>query len=99
MTAKLRQLVEAADPAGTVTVRIAWLAEQLEADPAPAQPQVAETWRTRLWSAPDDALLGVSEIAEALGRPKSAAYRLTGPGAGKARLPVRKLGGEVVIRA
>lgn len=50
-------------------------------------------------SAPDEVLLGVSEIAEALGRPASWVCRRTGPKAQEPRLKVLKLGGEVVIRA
>jgi hypothetical protein len=98
--ARLRQLVTAADPEGTVTVRVSWLAEQLDDDgEAPdAEPVAAESWRTRLWTAPDDALLGVAEIAEGVGRPASWVYRRTGPSA-EDRLPVMKLDGEVVVRA
>jgi hypothetical protein len=100
LRARLRQLVDAADPGGSVTVRVAWLAElvgQDDAEPVPTN-EPAPSWRTLLWTAPDDTLLGVLEIAEAVGRPASWVYRRTGPKS-QERLPVQRLGGEVVIRA
>lgn len=101
LRARLEQLVQAADPDGTVTVRVAWLAELVEQDEAePAEPatDAGPGWRSLLWTAPDDALLGVHEIAESIGRPVSWVYRRTGPSSPE-RLPVQKLAGEVVIRA
>lgn len=36
---------------------------------------VSDTWRERLWTCPAETRLGVPEVAEALGRPKSWVYR------------------------
>src|SRR5207247_3862568 len=59
--------------------------------PAPA------TWRERLWTVPPETRIGVAELAEALGRPPSWVWRHTGPKAPGARLPHRKLEGELVF--
>lgn len=60
---------------------------------APAEP----TWRERLWTVPAETRIGVKELAEALGRPRSWVYRRTGQNAHKAPLPVRKLDAELVF--
>jgi hypothetical protein len=100
MTARLRQLIKVADPAGSLTLTVKWLAEQLEhveeTAPVSAAPP---SWRTLLWEVHDDVLLGVTEIAEALDHPVSWVYRRTGPAGIEPRLPVQKMGGEIVIRA
>jgi predicted DNA-binding transcriptional regulator AlpA len=59
----------------------------------PAAPSM--TWRERLWTAPAETRIGVTELAEAVGRSKYWVYRLTPKSAGAARLPHRKLSGEV----
>jgi hypothetical protein len=59
----------------------------------------AETWRERLWTVPVDTRLGVREVAEAIGRPKSWVYRRTSAASGKALLPFRRLDGELVFTA
>jgi predicted DNA-binding transcriptional regulator AlpA len=56
------------------------------------------TWRTRLWTVPADTLLGVPEIAEALGRSVSWTHKRTAPSSDDP-LPVRKLGASVVVTA
>lgn len=58
------------------------------------------SWRERLWTVPPDTRLGVIETAEALGRPRSFVYRHTSEkSAGAARLPHRRLDGELVFVA
>jgi len=89
-----------AAPSGTQLSAAAlrdWLAP-LVAPSTPPEPR-AGTWRERLWTAPAETRLGVVEVAEAIGRPKSWVYRRTGESAAKARLPHRKLDGELVFTA
>jgi len=83
--------------------RAAQLLRQVEPVAAPitmvpaAEPA---SWRERLWSCPPETRLGVREVAEALGRPKSAIYRLTSRnGSALPRLPHRTLGGELTFIA
>jgi predicted DNA-binding transcriptional regulator AlpA len=64
----------------------------------PSTPGV-ETWRERLWTVPADTRLGVREVAEATGRPRSWIYRRTSAASEKAPLPHRKLDGELVFVA
>jgi len=61
-------------------------------DPAPS------TWRERLWVVPSETRLGVGEVAEALGRPKSYVYERTGSKA-ENPLPHRKLDGVLLFAA
>ena len=83
----VRSLVEDAGPVQTVP------------EPMPA----AEDWRSRLWTCPPDSRLGVAELSEALGRPKSFIYRRTSEKAsetnGYTPLPCRRLDGELVFVA
>lgn len=62
---------------------------------APSEPW---TWRERLWTVPAETRLGVSEVAEALGRAKSWVYAHTGPKA-EDPIPHRKLDGVNVFTA
>ncbi len=102
---ELRAWAEAA-PRGA-TVPVASLAEML-ADledgtwtrgqgEGPSEP-AAQTWRERLWTVPAETRLGVYELSEALGRPRSWIYRRTSVKA-EGRLPHRKLGGELLFTA
>jgi predicted DNA-binding transcriptional regulator AlpA len=59
---------------------------------------VALSWRERLWTVPAETRLGVHELTQALGRPKSWIYRRTSAKA-DGRLPHRKLGGELLFTA
>lgn len=83
-------------------VPAAKLVELLDSFEAPEAPEVrpveSATWRERLWSVPAETRLGVGEVAEALGRPKSFVYARTGPKADDP-IPHRKLDGSVVITA
>lgn len=75
--------------------------ESREAPERPGnQPDGSEawTWRERLWTVPSETRLGVAELAEALGRPKSYVYARTGPSA-ETPLPHRKLDGTVIFTA
>jgi hypothetical protein len=83
-------------PAGWVRALLEELEEEVPA-PAPAEPLEA-TWRERLWTVPGETRLGVAEVAEALGRPRSYVYARTGPKADDP-LPHRKLDGTVVVTA
>src|SRR5579864_7786486 len=70
--------------------------------PSPAStppPPAVETWRERLWTVPADTRLGVPEVAEAIGRPRSWVYRRTSGKSDKAPLPFRRLDGELVFVA
>ena len=56
------------------------------------------TWHEKLWTVAADVRLGVTETAEALGRPKSFVYNHTKPTCSESdRLPHRKLDGELVF--
>ncbi len=67
--------------------------------PAPTNGTAPADWRECLWTCPEETRLGVREVAEALGRTKSWVYRRTGERSAKARLPHRKLDGELVFTA
>lgn len=62
-------------------------------------PATVTTWRERLWTCPPETRLGVCEVAEALGRPKSWVYRAVSAKRGPCRLPCRRLDGELVFEA
>jgi len=61
--------------------------------------QQPSSWRERLWVVPPNTRLGVAELLEALGRTRSWIYRHTGPKSVRARIPHRKLDGELVFLA
>lgn len=89
-------------PAGTL-VSAAGLAERLATvegvSVAPRREIEHQTWRERLWTVPAGTRLGISEVAEAVGRSKSWVYRRTSPKSAKAPLPHGKLDGELVFEA
>ena len=62
-------------------------------------PLAGAGWRERLWTAPPDTRLGVRDVAEALGRPRSWVYRAVAAARGSRRLPARRLDGELVFEA
>jgi hypothetical protein len=84
------------------TLPVGWILEQLEdcigeAPAAEPVPHISEApWRERLWTAPAETRLGVTELCEALGRSKSWLYRHTGPKA-KEKIPCRRLDGELLF--
>lgn len=98
--ADLRRWAEEA-PVGT-TVPASALVELLDELEDSAPVEVAElqpeTWRERLWTVPADTRLGVVEVAEALGRPRSYVYARTGERA-EDPLPCRKLDATLVFMA
>ncbi|MEX2531431.1 MAG: hypothetical protein WD960_11715 [Gemmatimonadota bacterium] len=57
------------------------------------------TWRERLWLVPAETRIGVAEVAEALGRPKSFVYGRTGRAIEGEPIPHRKLDGTLVFTA
>jgi hypothetical protein len=67
-------------------------------EPTAPDPSTSWTWREKLWDVPAETRLGVAEVAEALGRPRSYVYARTGPAASDP-LPHRKIDGSVVIAA
>jgi hypothetical protein len=87
----------------SATLPVGWIREKLiVVEPVVRMPEPApvpeSSWRERIWTCPPETRLGISEIAEALGRSKSWCYKHTGASA-EDRLPVRKLDGEVVVTA
>lgn len=96
-----------AAPPGT-SVPAATLAEMLDVgntEPAntttptdPAAP-ATWTWRERLWTVPAETRLTTREALEALGRSRSWMYGHLAEERGAARLPHRKLDGELVFTA
>lgn len=105
LAARLRALCEHSPPGTLVQLPVDWLRAELEAegtleasrsgtirsaaDPLP----VPATWRERLWTAPAETRLGVAEVCEAFGRPKSWLYRHTSAGT----IPHRKFDGELLF--
>jgi len=93
--ADLRTWLEMA-PAGTSVPAASVLALLAEIEPASLAPVAAEvateprTWREKLWTCPGETRLGVEELCEALGRPKSWLYRHTSAASGYERIPHRK---------
>jgi hypothetical protein len=71
------------------------VAEQPAAGPQDVEPM---SWRERLWTVPAETRLGVAEVAEAMGRPKSWVYARTGPKT-EDPLPHRKLDGTLTFTA
>ena len=61
-------------------------------------PSDSWTWRERLWTVPAETRLGVSEVAEALGRARSFVYARTGAQA-EDPIPHRKLDGTLLFTA
>ena len=87
-------------PPGT-TVAAAEIAKRL-ANVAPNGAGVSSdgptpTWRERLWTVPPETRIGRQELLEALGRSRNWLYRHTGKKATCARIPCRKLDGELVF--
>lgn len=63
-----------------------------------AAPSQDPTWREKLWTVHSETRLGVAELAEALGRPRSWIYARTGPKA-EDPIPHRKLDGGLLFAA
>lgn len=104
--AELRRWLNDAPPELTVSCSaIAALLERLtepaalSIEPTEQARSVTLTWRERLWEVPSETRLGVLEVAQALGRPKSWVYRHTSEASGLVRLPHRKLDGELLFSA
>lgn len=103
---RLRCLVDALPPDGSVTLPAArlaeWLAEEPEPTPElevlPPAPPEPQTWRERLWLVPSETRLGAAEVAEAMGRSKSWLYKRT-QAAAEDPVPHRKLDGELIFTA
>jgi predicted DNA-binding transcriptional regulator AlpA len=89
-------------PAGTL-VPAELLAQAIASETLPSSSSKPDdqpiSWRERLWIATADTRLGVAELLEALGRTKSWLYRHTGRNSPGARIPHRKLEGELVFLA
>ena len=71
------------------------LAGAAPAAPSPA-PQPA-SWKERLWVSDPRVRLGVAELSEAIGKARDTIYKLTSAKGNGARIPHRKLGGELVF--
>ena len=69
-----------------------------EPAPTPPNPAAEWTWRERLWIVPAETRLGTTELAEALGRPRSFVYARTQAGA-EDPIPHRKLDGTLLFTA
>ena len=68
-----------------------------DGDPAEAETPTpaATSWRERLWTCPPETRLNVSDLAEAMGRPKSWVYQQTSARS----IPTHKLDGALVFVA
>lgn len=106
--ADLRRVAELLPHSASITLARAELLALLEdqeatSGPAPApvrgDASAPRSWQERLWTAPAETRLTVADVCEALGRPKSWAYRHTSPASGLPRIPHRKLDGELVFLA
>ena len=87
--AALRQVADALDA----------LAAQPMSAPLPAPPPIAPAWRERLWSCPSETRLGVRQVSEGTGRPRSWVYRACRGTETSPPLPHRKLDGVLVFVA
>lgn len=105
---RLRSLADALPDGAAVTLPLAVVRAWLEDEPAAAPPSLMAAaeppgWRVRLWTCPDDARLGVQELAEAVGRSADWVYRATSATHaaehGRDPLPCSKLDGVNVFRA
>jgi hypothetical protein len=99
----LRCLAEALPPGAIVPVPRDVLLELVTngtgASPVASPSPAGGGWRERLWTCPADTRLGVREVAEALGRPRSWVYRAAAVKRGLRRLPAVRFGGELVFEA
>ncbi len=86
--AALRHLAEALDQ----------IAAQ-PAPPAPPIPPAVVSWRERLWTCDPQVRVGVRELCEATGRPRSWAYRAVRGNGTDPPLPHRRLDGQLVFLA
>src|SRR5262249_55911872 len=59
----------------------------------------ASPWQEKLWTVPADTRMSLTNVCDALTRPKSWGYRHTSPASGLPRIPHRKLDGELVFIA
>lgn len=85
-------------PASTLAEFLSRLPSHAPLDELTAKDAAPITWRERIWTVPAETRLGVLEMAEAIGRPRSWVYRHTSEKAsGSGRLPCRKLDGELVF--
>src|SRR5207247_8246403 len=57
------------------------------------------SWAEKLWTCPPATRLGVRELAEAIGRPRSGVYRHTPPRGDLAPIPHRRLDGLLIFTA
>jgi predicted DNA-binding transcriptional regulator AlpA len=67
-----------------------------DVDNAPSEPPTA-TWRERLWTAPAETRLGMEELSEAIGRPKSWIYKRTSQKGEFEHIPHRRLDGVLMF--
>lgn len=95
----LLEWLRSAPPNTTVDAsEIADRIAELQPEPDTAPLNLPEpTWRERLWTAPPETRIGRDELLEALGRPTSWLYRHTSSKSECARIPHRKLDGELVF--
>ena len=75
------------------------IAAQPMSTPLPAPPPIAPTWRERLWTAPPETRLGVRELCEATGRPRSWVYRAIRRNGDRPPCPHAKLDGTLTFTA
>ena len=90
--------LDAMVPASKLDALLDGIGEVEARDPVALPDAPSVSWRERLWTVPAETRLGVAEVAEAMGRPKSYVYARTGPKA-EDPLPHRKLDGSVVLTA
>ena len=85
-------------PARSVLEMLRGAAPTQEKPVDPERVSVA-SWRERLWTVPPETRLGVAELSEAMGRPRSWIYRHTSARSGLPLLPHQKLDGELMFVA
>lgn len=107
LASRLRAAIDGVPEEGAVTLPVGvvehWLEEEDEEGastrerPTPAAEESTEpaSWRERLWTCPPETRLDLEAAAEALGRPKSALYKLTSAD----EIPHRKAAGSLVFVA
>lgn len=62
-------------------------------------PDIQPIWKERIWTCPAETRLGLNELCEALGKPKSWGYRHTSAKSGLPMIPYRKMDGVLTFVA
>src|SRR5438445_7230594 len=94
---KMKSILASEAPGVVAVVRSAIAAEMVGL--APQEQKAGTSWAEKLWTCPRETRLGVRELAEAIGRPRSWVYRHSAPRGDLSPIPHRRLDGLIVFTA